>query len=171
MAFFYNCETCESNFTDCSQQIANATVATQNWDDATNSYGACTVTECASDYHVENNTCVPNTRSCLTANGSGYQEWKDNGTWGTCIAEICEAGYEVQNDTCVVCPNALGVSSWAKGCEIAACMYQGERYILENNECIEICFESEYSDETGSRIWNPKTGRCETTCALGHKPW
>ena len=61
----------------------------------------------------------------------------------------------------------LAVSSYVQGCEIAACMYQGELYTLENNECRLIC--DTYSDETGSRRWNGN--KCEFDCKPGYTSW
>ena len=63
----------------------------------------------------------------------------------------------------------LAASSYVEGCEIATCMYEGELYTLENNECILIC--DTYSDETGSRKWNASRKKCESTCAPGYRAW
>ena len=61
----------------------------------------------------------------------------------------------------------LAVSTYITECEIAACMYQGEKYTLENNECVPIC-ESE-SDETGRRYWNGT--KCVHECEDGYTTW
>ncbi|MBO8425532.1 MAG: hypothetical protein IAC69_03585, partial [Proteobacteria bacterium] len=80
---------------------------------------------------------------------------------------------------CGVCANRFGargepavaVSSYVQGCEIASCMYQGELYNLENNECVRICPLKEEEDETGTRVWDPMREKCVTTCNDGYIPW
>ncbi|MBR5625840.1 MAG: InlB B-repeat-containing protein, partial [Alphaproteobacteria bacterium] len=162
-------DSCENNTTECNAE--NATIATQTWDEKKNRFGVCTIVECDSDYHIENNTCVLNYRACETTNGSGSQEWQSNNTWGNCIADKCDPGFELNGKNCTPCTNGNGVSSWTDGCTIATCMYQGARYNLENNECIEICSETGLTDFTGTRKWNSSTKKCETTCAAGYKSW
>ena len=51
----------------------------------------------------------------------------------------------------------------------SSCLYQGELYALENNECRLIC--DEYSDETGRRYWNEHTKKCEHDCETGYMNW
>jgi NADH:ubiquinone oxidoreductase subunit E len=61
----------------------------------------------------------------------------------------------------------IAVSGYVTECEIASCMYQGEKYILENNECVPICEEE--TDETGHRYWNGK--ECVHDCNAGYSQW
>ena len=62
------------------------------------------------------------------------------------------------------------VSSYVRGCEIASCMYQGEKYALEGGECVPICQDT--TDEFGNRKrWNASTKKCEFTCKPGYVPW
>ena len=75
---------------------------------------------------------------------------------------------------CIECSNRIvngeiAVSSYAYECEIATCMYHGQKYILENNECIPIC-ENE-TDETGTKHWDERTRKCVRTCNPGYKMW
>ena len=152
------------------------------WDIANRAYGPCIITECIDDeYHIEANACVPNIQSCDVEHGIGEQEWDfEQNKWGTCVAVQCDSGYttdqSLTNDTlngqCGRCSNMyvddeLAVSTYISECEIASCMYQGEKYILENNECVLIC--DERSDETGSRYWNGK--KCVHECAEGYSIW
>ena len=108
-------------------------------------------------------------------NGVGVRYWNGT-TWDACLATSCNAGYTLDvNDRCVECYNKYAengdraVSSYVRGCEIASCMYQGEKYNLVNGECVPICLPDE--DETGSKRWNPDTEKCEDTCSDGYMPW
>ena len=159
----------------------NADMAYKHWNVENRAYGPCIISECKSGFHVSANTCVPNTQSCVLEHGIGEQTWDlIQEQWGKCIATECMPGYttdsRLTNDMldgqCGRCSNMfvdndLAVSSYISECEIASCMYQGEKYTLENNECILIC--DEYSDETGSRYWNGK--KCVHDCADGYTIW
>ena len=130
-------------------KITNALVAEMVWDETSGDYGKCIVKECVSGYHIASNQCVPDTRTCDVENGSGFQEWNyDTNTWNECIVTSCEPGYtndrfesDTPNKPCGRCRNAydkegnIAVSTYVRECEIGACMYQGELYALENNEC------------------------------------
>ncbi len=172
---------CQSDVQECS--ATNAAAAEQRWDAQKNTFGECQITECADGYHLVANACQIDIQSCEVENGVGVREWnhKKNG-WGECEVTSCNPGYT--NDSsdsaelwkpCGRCKNYYGadgkpaVSSYAQGCEIAACMYQGELYALEGNECRMVC--STYSDETGSRKWNASRGKCERTCNPGYSMW
>ena len=176
-----NGQQCESNVVECS--APNAISATQTWDASRNAFGACMITECADGYHLGANACQVDEQVCELEHGVGVREWdhKTN-TWGECIATKCEPGYTNEpgqtNELwkqCGRCNNMysangdLAASSYVQGCEIAACMYQGELYTLENNECRLIC--DTYSDETGSRRWDASRKKCERTCAPGYTSW
>lgn len=174
---------CAENTRECT--IPGATSAIQEWNERTNSFGACIVTECDDGYHIASNKCVSDTQACTVANGTGTQEWNHvSNTWGACVATECAAGYTNEKTEsaeptreCGPCRNGYGVdgtrvaSSYIRGCEIASCMYQGEMYNLENNECVPICSVAGYSDETGTMKWNPVTKKCDRTCADGYRMW
>ncbi|MBQ8256237.1 MAG: InlB B-repeat-containing protein [Alphaproteobacteria bacterium] len=176
-----NGQACESNVIECS--APNAIAATQKWDSNKNAFGECVITECAEGYHLGSNACQVDEQVCELENGIGVREWNHNtNTWGECIAIECNPGYT--NDSsltnegwkqCGRCNNMysangeLAASSYVRGCEIASCMYQGELYNLEDNECRLIC--DTYSDETGSRKWNASRKKCEHTCAPGYTTW
>ena len=178
--FYPYMQQCMSEKIECDAPKAN--VAYKYWDIANRAYGPCIITECIDDeYHIEANACVPNIQSCDVEHGIGEQEWDfEQNKWGTCVAVQCDSGYttdqSLTNDTlngqCGRCSNMyvddeLAVSTYISECEIASCMYQGEKYILENNECVLIC--DERSDETGSRYWNGK--KCVHECAEGYSIW
>ncbi|MBR4860299.1 MAG: hypothetical protein IKV10_03290, partial [Alphaproteobacteria bacterium] len=114
------------------------------------------------------------------------REWDyTRNSWGDCIATSCDAGYtndryesDEPNKQCGRCRNAnsvLGqpaVSSYARGCEIATCLYQGELYNLENNECVPICpTAKEYEDETGYMYWDDEAKKCVRDCKEGYMSW
>jgi hypothetical protein len=159
----------------------NATHATQTWTDGR--FGTCVVHECKSGYHIENNNCITDEMPCELDNGTGVQTWNPvTKAWNTCVAIKCNPGYtnnpELTNENwkqCGRCNNMyadggnLVASSYIQECEIAACLYQGERYTLENNECRLIC--DEYSDETGRRYWDDKRKKCIHDCNHGYNPW
>ena len=162
---------CVDDVIEC--ELPDANYATRTWNQSMGAYGPCTVVTCAPDYHLVSNVCVKDTRECAITNGYGTQDW--NGTqWGKCVAEVCDAGFEIVGDSCVECSNRrqngeIVVSSYANGCEIASCMYHGQKYILNNNECELICETK--SDETGSMSWNESRQKCARTCNQGYKMW
>ena len=176
-----NGQQCEDDVIECS--APNAVSAKQTWDTTRNAFGACMITECEAGYHLGANTCQVDEQVCELEHGVGVREWNHKtNTWGECIATKCEPGYtndpSLTNELwkqCGRCNNMysangeLAVSSYVQGCEIAACMYQGELYTLENNECRLIC--DTYSDETGSRRWNASRKKCERTCEPGYTSW
>ena len=96
----------------------------------------------------------------------------------SCIPGYTNDPFEKNNasEQCSECRNKFGVlgeiavSSYVNECEIASCMYQGEKYNLDNNECVPICAQP-YSDETGSLRWNNATKKCERTCKPGYIAW
>ena len=132
-------------------------------------------------YHISANACVPNDQECEIENGTGIMTWNEKTQkWGDCVVTSCLQGYT--NDPsetnevwkqCGRCSNMyavngeIAVSGYVKGCEIASCMYQDEKYILENNECRPIC--DTQSDETGSRYWDGK--KCVHECNAGYLQW
>ena len=172
---------CESDVVECT--APNAVAATQKWDAKQNVFGACVITQCAEGYHIGANACQPDVQACELENGVGLREWNHNSnSWDECVATKCNPGYTNNpsltselGKQCGRCDNMysangdLAASSYVRECEIAACMYQGEKYILENNECRLIC--DTYSDETGSRRWNESRKKCERTCAAGYTNW
>ena len=122
---------------------------------------------------------------CNVENGSGFKEWdSDINDWGECVATMCNPGYtndpaETNERTkqCGECKNRysvlgkLAASSYVQGCEIASCLYQGELYNLENNECVPICPTELYEDETGSMVWDEGRKKCVRTCNEGYTMW
>ena len=179
--FHPNAQECVADVRSCN--IKNAEAAEQVWDATKNAFTECRITKCKEGYHIDQNVCQPNTKSCEVENGVGTRKWDDTKkTWGECIATKCNPGY-TNNDAltdepwkqCGRCDNMYGAfgdlaaSSYVRECEIATCMYQGEKYVLENNECRLICTES--SDFTGTRYWNDKTKRCEHNCNPGYMSW
>lgn len=176
-----NGQACEDDVVSCS--APNAISATQVWNTKKNAFGECIITECDDGYHLVANACQVDEQPCEVEHGTGMREWNHNtNTWGACVATSCEPGYtsdrSLTNELskqCGRCNNmysALGelaASSYVSECEIASCMYQGEKYTLENNECVLIC--DTRSDETGSQKWNASRGKCERTCADGYIEW
>ena len=176
-----NAKECEADVFEC--EAPYATLAKQTWNPDKKAFGECVVVECESGYHVASNACQEDEQVCEVENGVGVREWNHSkNVWGECIATKCDPGYT--NDSsetneqwkqCGRCNNMysangdLAASSYVEGCEIAACMYEGELYTLENNECRLIC--DTYSDETGSRKWNAARKKCERTCEPGYTNW
>ncbi len=176
-----NGQECEDDVIVCS--APNAVAATQVWNAKKNAFGECIITECKRGYHLGENVCQLDEQTCELEHGIGRREWDvKNNKWGECIAIECDPGYT--NDPsqtnelwqqCGRCNNMysangkLAASSYVKDCEIAACMYQGELYNLENNECVLIC--DTYSDETGSRRWDDNLKKCVRDCKPGYMTW
>ena len=176
-----NGDKCDSDTISCS--VSHAVSAVQKWNSVKKAYDKCMIAECDDGYHIDANACVPDEESCEIANGTGVREWNHRtNSWGECIATRCDPGYtndasqtnEAWNQ-CGRCNNAysaggeLAVSSYVNECEIASCLYQGELYALENNECRLIC--EEYSDETGRRYWDSSRKKCVHDCADGYTSW
>ena len=163
----------------------NALAATQVWNPSKNAFGECIITKCDAGYHLAANACQVDEQVCELEHGIGLQEWNHNtNTWGECIATECDPGYTNDRSQtnelwkqCGRCNNMysadgdLAASSYVQECEIAACMYQGEKYILENNECRLIC--NEFEDETGRRYWDNNKKKCIHDCneEKGYVQW
>lgn len=176
-------QNCEGDITECD--APNALRAEKQWDYKKNAYGICLIKECEDGFHISSNACVRDIQECTVEHGTGEKEWNHTtGTWGECVATYCDPGwtndpYETNEPTkqCGHCKNKFGVkgelaaSSYSRGCTISACMYQGEMYNLENNECNPICDVNGYEDETGTMKWNPATKKCERTCKEGYVMW
>lgn len=178
-----NADRCEPNTKTCN--LPNAVRAEQVWNASQKTFGPCTVLECAEGYHLVSGACAIDIQPCDVENGSGFKEWDPKiNNWGDCIVTSCNPGYtndpaETNERTkpCGECKNkysALGklaVSSYVQGCEIASCLYQGELYNLEYNECVQICPFEEYTDETGTRVWDESRQKCINKCNDGYTPW
>jgi uncharacterized repeat protein (TIGR02543 family) len=171
---------CAPNTRECSIEKGEGV---QSW--TNKSWGGCVVSDCDSDYHIENNMCVENTLPCAIDNGRGVKKWigsAANGHWSDCEAELCNAGYTsdraLTNDwtvPCGRCNNYYGydgspaVGSYSSECNIAVCLYQGEKYVLEGDECVPICENRE--DDTGIMKFNSGTNKCERNCEDGYVSW
>ena len=181
--YFSTGTTCEKSSRPC--EAPNAISAEEKWDFEKNEFGQCTAIECEDGYHIESGACISDTQQCNIANGVGIKEWNHSkNAWDKCIATYCDSGYtndpaetNERIEQCGECRNKyavrgeLAVSSYVQGCEIAACMYQGERYNLENNECVPICPTEEYEDETGTMVWDESSETCIRTCKEGYAMW
>ncbi|MBN1324757.1 MAG: InlB B-repeat-containing protein, partial [Alphaproteobacteria bacterium] len=178
-----NGQSCEEDTLDCA--APNSDSAYKTWNSSKTSFGTCKIQTCSYGYHVSSNACVSDEQECVIENGVGTKEWdSSNGSWGPCVVTSCNPGYtsdysETNEFTkqCGQCKNKFSilgeqaVSSYSRGCEIASCMYQGELYNLENNECVPICDVAGYEDETGTMQWNPSTKRCVRSCKDGYTSW
>ena len=176
-----NGQACEVNVVACD--APNAISAEQVWNANKNAFGECIITECDDGFHLAANSCQPDEQVCAIENGIGMREWNHKANaWGDCKATKCDPGYTDDPSMsgekwkqCGRCNNMYGAdgdvaaSSYVDGCEIASCMYQGEKYILEGNECVLIC--NNYSDETGSRYWDDSRKKCVHECTNGYTQW
>lgn len=176
-------QSCVENTQECTAPYADE--AYRTWDNKTSSWSTCVIKTCESGYHVSSNACVADEQTCTVENGRGYREWDSiKNQWGECVVEYCNPGYSFDKSEtnehskpCGQCKNKFSVlgelaaSSYVTGCEIATCMYQGELYNLEGNECVPICDVNGRSDETGTMKWNPSTKKCERKCNDGFTAW
>ena len=185
--FHPNIYACVENKKDCKNLIPNATEAFTEWNFARNAFGTCTVSECADGYHISANACVLDDQTCTLPHGIGTHEWDTaRGQWGPCIATSCDAGYTSDPDEklpgsseqCGECKNKYvngeqAVSSYVQGCEIASCMYQGEKFALNGDRCEAICLANmwNHDDNLVSIGWNQSTKKCERTCKPGYIPY
>ncbi len=170
---------CYENIKTC--MLPNATYAIQTWNDSNMAFGPCVATECEYGYHIENDKCQQDIQPCTVKNGIGEMVWDEfNQRWGDCIVTRCTPGYTSDKtqtseywEQCGRCNNKYGingeivVSSYLEECEIGACLYQGEKYILENNECRLICTNK--SDNTGIQYWDKN--HCVQKCNPGYTQW
>lgn len=174
---------CEEDTIECS--VPNATIAHKVWDVANKSFSDCIVDECDSGYHLSGGVCVVDEESCTVEHGIGRREWDEVAhAWGPCMATACDAGYtndpsESDDPTaqCGRCRNYYSIlgqvaaSSYVQGCELASCLYSGELYILQDNECVPICDIEGREDDTGTMKWNPVTKKCDRVCKPGYSMW
>lgn len=56
-------------------------------------------TSCEVNFHVENNTCVSNTKSCPILNGSGTQTWNGS-SYSSCSVNSCDSGFFAFGNNC-----------------------------------------------------------------------
>ena len=180
-----NGQSCEYDVQECT--APNAVSAEKRWDAKLQAFGVCTIKECEEGFHISSNACVSDQQQCTVDHGTGIKEWDHVANrWGKCVATYCDAGYTNDPDLvdsrdaskpCGVCRNKFAVdgeiaaSSYIRECEIASCMYQGEMYNLEDNECKPICSVVGYSDETGTEKWDATRKKCVRTCNAGYTPW
>lgn len=186
LGYHPNDKSCEENVQVCT--APNAVSATMTWNPATKSFGPCTITECDGGFHVASNACVSDVQPCSVENGTGTKEWNHaTNKWDACIADTCEPGYTTDpseqdpryttQNGCGVCANKyaedgeIAASTYVRGCEIASCMYQGEKYNLDGNHCELICSVTGYSDETGTMKWDNARKKCVRTCEPGYTAW
>ncbi len=178
-----NGQVCEEDIKECA--APNAVYAEHKWDYKLNAFGTCIVKECEDGFHLASNACVSDIQPCTVANGTGVKEWNHaTNNWDACVAMTCDAGYtndpsetNERSKPCGQCKNKFSVlgelaaSSYVQGCEIASCMYQGELYNLEGNECVPICDVNGYEDDTGTMKWDPSRKKCVRTCKEGYTMW
>lgn len=180
-----NGQSCEYDVQECT--APNAVSAEKRWDAKLQAFGVCTIKECEEGFHISSNACVSDQQQCTVDHGTGIKEWDHVANqWGKCVATYCDAGYTNDPDLvdsrdaskpCGVCRNKFAVdgeiaaSSYVRECEIASCMYQGEMYNLEDNECKPICSVVGYSDETGTEKWDASRKKCVRTCNAGYTSW
>jgi hypothetical protein len=162
---------CVNDVIECD--APHATNAKRTWNITLKAYGSCKIIACESGFHIASNACVPDEQVCTVTNGRGERVW--SGTqWGACEITQCDPGFEISGNTCRECTNRrvngeIAVSSDASECEIATCMYQGQKYILRNNWCEPICETT--SDATGTKHWDNNAKKCVRTCNPGYKMW
>ncbi|HOY47630.1 MAG TPA: InlB B-repeat-containing protein, partial [Alphaproteobacteria bacterium] len=178
-----NGQSCEENIIECD--APNADESKKTWNSSKGSFSTCKIITCSYGYHLSSNACVADEQTCAIENGLGTKTWDDSkNVWGPCNVTSCNPGYtseysETNEHTkpCGTCKNKysilgeVAVSSYSRECEIASCMYQGELYNLENNECVPICDVAGYEDDTGTMKWNSSTKKCERQCKDGYTSW
>ena len=179
-----NGQYCDESKKSC--EVPNAVSAYQEWSDKNGAFGPCIVTKCEAGYHVAANACQTDEQVCELEHGIGVREWDTVAkAWGKCVATKCDPGYtndpsqtNEQWEQCGRCNNMysangdLAASTYVDECEIASCMYQGQKYALENNECVFICKTiTEADDETGTQYWDEANKKCVRQCSPGYTAW
>lgn len=101
----------------------------------------CQIESCNNGYHLEENVCKSNTKSCITDNGTGVQSW--NGiNYGTCLATHCSNDFHLENNLCLSntrncsLPNGQGIQSWI-GADYSSCVATScdEGYDIDGTAC------------------------------------
>ena len=182
-----NGDKCDPDILDCTPTVQDASYAEQKWISSIGQYDICIAKSCNEGFHLASNACVADVQDCEIDHGVGKKTWNPTtNKFGPCIATKCAPGYTsdpyLKNNAsqqCSECRNKFSTlgeaaaSAYFEGeedCIIASCIYQGEKYNLDNNECVPIC-DQPYSDETGSLRWNNSTKKCERTCNPGYMSW
>ena len=182
-----NGDKCDPDILDCTPTVQDASYAEQKWISSIGQYDICIAKSCNEGFHLSSNACVADVQDCEIDHGVGKKTWNPTtNKFGPCIATKCAPGYTsdpyLKNNAsqqCSECRNKFSTlgeaaaSAYFEGeedCIIASCIYQGEKYNLDNNECVPIC-DQPYSDETGSLRWNNSTKKCERTCNPGYMSW
>jgi hypothetical protein len=121
-------------------------IGTQNWQG--NSYSTCAIQTCNLSFHIENNQCLPDVKSCPIVNGEGTQTWNVvNQNYDACLASSCNSSeLHIENNQCLpnvkacVVSNGEGTQTWNPvnqnydACVISSC---NTDYFLsvEDNTC------------------------------------
>ncbi|MBT4762065.1 MAG: hypothetical protein HOO06_10240 [Bdellovibrionaceae bacterium] len=110
---------------------------------------------CESGFHLENENCVSNTRSCNIANGDAEQTWQ-NITWGNCKAISCDNEYSIDEKTQL--------------CFIET-IFCDSGFHKENMNCISNTRSCNIANGSGQQTWaNSTWGSCiAIRCDSGHQ--
>lgn len=115
-------------------------------------------TTCPNGQHMENNTCVSNTRACSplpTGTHAGTQTWGGT-SWGACVATSCKKDYYFESAKCTVCPaKTTGPST------------DGHTMNLKQT-CTQYTKDTEFCDSTGNRCFKLSNATNIKTLKL---PW
>lgn len=104
----------------------------------------CRFQGCPATQHLENNTCVANTRNCSVTGGTGTQTWGGT-SWRECAIQSCNAGYRRVGNACerITCSSGQHV---------------------EGNTCVSNVRGCNITGGQGEQTWNPTTGWQNVTC-------
>jgi hypothetical protein len=110
-------------------------------------------TSCDSNNHLLNGSCVPNTQSCVIANGIGTQSWTGT-AFESCALVSCNANFDSINGACYAsCLTSQHHNSTTESCEAN----------------VTDCSSTIANSSTATKTWNSATsmyGACEVgTCS------
>ncbi|MEB3327568.1 MAG: VWA domain-containing protein, partial [Synechococcus sp.] len=138
-------------------------------DETCNVSGQCVEPGCSAGTHLENGSCVSDTRDCVVLNGTGKETWAGS-AWGSCAIDSCNSGYHEESGACVsdtrdcVVLNGTGSESWNGSiwgvCTVTGC---NSGYHEENGACVSDTRDCVVLNGTGTETW---AGSAWGSCAI-----
>jgi hypothetical protein len=161
---------------DCTNQLDHAALAQITW--TGNEYSQCQIVTCGENYHLLNNSCLPNNQDCVAEHGGGQQVYAGNG-WGACQLSYCDPNYQLDLNQCFpvsqscLVDHGTGFQTYGSQGSYSAC--QGTScesgWHIESAQCVNNLRLCEIMNGSGTQTWNDAWGSCNlVTCDGGFHP-
>lgn len=154
----------------------------QTCDSQGSAYNTCSINFCNSGYHQSGNVCESNTRSCVSANGTGTQTWNGS-SYGACLLNSCDSGFYLSGGLCFAqtcSPSTSQSCAIANGTGTQTCNAQGSDYGLcslttcnsghhqNGNSCDANTIPCSVANGSGTQTWNGSSyGACVANSCNG----